>query len=221
MPLAFIFLTRSAGIGLSALGNRLIDAAVLAAGRQKRQRDEARGRHLSYARHCPAIVSTCPMTRPRSGPARGSLAAAASIRRIFQYRHEVDNRFPDRPSSHFRGFVPKRCVLGETGQSRAVVPVSGEIAADREEFLAALAAQRFRRPVRPIPASAVRIASAVSASTMAGSRWAPPIGSAMMPSMTPSCSRSWAVIFMAVATSWARVASRHRIEAAASGEATE
>ena len=41
----------------------------------------------------------------------------------------------------------------------------------------------------------------------------------MMPSMTPSLSRSWAVIFMLVAASTARLESRHRIEAAASGAA--
>jgi len=42
----------------------------------------------------------------------------------------------------------------------------------------------------------------------------------MMPSITPSRSRSWAVIFIAVAASEARPWSRHRIEAAPSGEIT-
>jgi len=42
----------------------------------------------------------------------------------------------------------------------------------------------------------------------------------MIPSIIPSLSRSWAVIFIFVAASTARVESFHRIEAAASGEAT-
>jgi hypothetical protein len=40
-------------------------------------------------------------------------------------------------------------------------------------------------------------------------------------SITPKRSRSWAVIFMPVAASWARAVSRQRIEAAPSGEITE
>ena len=43
---------------------------------------------------------------------------------------------------------------------------------------------------------------------------------ATIKSTTPSRSRSCAVIFMLVAASWARAGSRHRIEAAPSGEIT-
>src|SRR5215470_4902170 len=63
-------------------------------------------------------------------------------------------------------------------------------------------------------------ASPVLLKMAAVSRWAPPTGSVMMTSMTPRAFRSCAVTFMLVAASIARAASRHRIEAAASGEAT-
>jgi hypothetical protein len=43
----------------------------------------------------------------------------------------------------------------------------------------------------------------------------------MMPSMIFSSRRSCAVIFMLVAASFERVVSRHRIDAAPSGEITE
>ncbi len=54
----------------------------------------------------------------------------------------------------------------------------------------------------------------------AGSRWAPPVGSGMMVSMTPKRTMSCAVIFMLVAASCALAVSRQRIEAAPSGEMT-
>src|SRR6185437_7182588 len=69
-------------------------------------------------------------------------------------------------------------------------------------------------------ASAAAIASPVAAMAAAGSRCAPPIGSVTMVSMTPSRARSCAVIFIAAAASCARAVSRHRIEAAPSGEMT-
>jgi len=63
--------------------------------------------------------------------------------------------------------------------------------------------------------------SPAASMTRAALRWAPPTCSGTMPSMIFSSSRSWAVIFMPVAASLARVESCHRIEAAPSGEITE
>jgi hypothetical protein len=68
--------------------------------------------------------------------------------------------------------------------------------------------------------SASPIARPVAATAAAGSRCAPPTGSAITPSIMPNLIRSWAVIFMLVAASCAREESRQRIEADASGEAT-
>ncbi len=69
-------------------------------------------------------------------------------------------------------------------------------------------------------ASAWAIASPVDATAAAGSRWAPPGGSVTIWSMTPNRTMSSAVIFMPVAASCALVVSRHRIDAAPSGEIT-
>src|SRR3990172_2041538 len=66
-------------------------------------------------------------------------------------------------------------------------------------------------------ASARAMASPVTCVASARSRCAPPTGSVMMTSMTPSWSRSCAVIFMLVAASIALAEARQRMEAGASG----
>src|SRR6476469_6558588 len=68
--------------------------------------------------------------------------------------------------------------------------------------------------------NALATASPARLNIIPGSRCAPPVGSVMMTSITPNVLRSWAVIFMLVAASMALAESRHRMEAAASGEAT-
>src|SRR5262249_9712176 len=65
------------------------------------------------------------------------------------------------------------------------------------------------------------IAAPSAATAAAGSRCAPPIGSATTRSTTPSFCRSAAVIFIASAASAALSPVRHRIEAQPSGEITE
>lgn len=61
----------------------------------------------------------------------------------------------------------------------------------------------------------------MAAKAAAGSVWAPPGGSAMMPSMTPSRRRSGAVSFITPLASSARPASFHRMAAKPSGDRTE
>ena len=70
-------------------------------------------------------------------------------------------------------------------------------------------------------ASISAIASPTAAMVSVGARWAPPIGSGMMRSMTSSFFRSCAVSFSAWAASRIFSASFHRIEAQPSGEITE
>ena len=75
-------------------------------------------------------------------------------------------------------------------------------------------ARQLGELARPARASRVR-------KSASGSLWAPPGGSGTISSMMPKPSRSGAVIFMAVAASSARPASRQRMEAQPSGEITE
>ena len=104
-------------------------------------------------------------------------------------------------------------------QTNSREPIRSEAAPDAQELLVALPADRLRAHAGKF---AVGIGDGIARALEDRGRIAvrPPTGSVMMTSITPSPLRSWAVTFMLVAASMARAASRHRIDAAASGEAT-
>src|SRR5262249_54170465 len=180
------------------LGNS--DAVGLAAGERDRSRDGRRSRQRPPKGQC-SIQPGTPPPLPEKGfsPSRQWTTVILKM-----WLRQGNSRHPDQIDHTYS----ERTV--NAGQS--VRPIF--------KNFSRLFLRTASRSILPSWRKASAMASPVAAMAAAGSLWAPPEGSPMMPSMMPNLTRSWAVIFMLVAASSALVVSRHRIEAAPSGEMT-